>query len=99
MYRPKRLTFLIFHSALPLAPSTDPGDTLLDVIGFEIDKRDELIEWIILGIALWRMGKRTLKALGRATSTVAGRRVTTTGGNHRTGAAVANEEHVKRLKK
>ncbi len=32
--------------ALPLAPRADPGDTLLDVIGFESDKRDELIEWI-----------------------------------------------------
>jgi diacylglycerol kinase family enzyme len=32
--------------ALPLAPSADPGDMLLDVIGFESDKRDELIEWI-----------------------------------------------------
>jgi len=32
--------------ALPLAHNADPGDTLLDVIGFESDKRDELIEWI-----------------------------------------------------
>jgi diacylglycerol kinase (ATP) len=32
--------------ALPLAPNADPGDALLDVIGFESDKRDELIEWI-----------------------------------------------------
>jgi diacylglycerol kinase (ATP) len=32
--------------ALPHAHSADPGDTLLDVIGFESDKRDELIEWI-----------------------------------------------------
>ena len=32
--------------ALPLAHNTDPGDTLLDVIGFESDKRDKLIEWI-----------------------------------------------------
>jgi diacylglycerol kinase family enzyme len=31
---------------LPLAPNADPGDTLLDVIGFESDKRDELVEWI-----------------------------------------------------
>jgi diacylglycerol kinase (ATP) len=32
--------------ALPLAHNADPGDTLLDVIGFESDKRDKLIEWI-----------------------------------------------------
>ena len=32
--------------ALPLAHNADPGDTLLDVIGFESGKRDELIEWI-----------------------------------------------------
>jgi diacylglycerol kinase (ATP) len=32
--------------ALPLAPNADPSDTVLDVIGFESDKRDELIEWI-----------------------------------------------------
>jgi diacylglycerol kinase family enzyme len=32
--------------ALPLAYNADPGDTLLDVIGFESDRRDELIEWI-----------------------------------------------------
>jgi len=32
--------------ALPLAHSADPGDTLLDVIGFESATRDELIEWI-----------------------------------------------------
>jgi diacylglycerol kinase (ATP) len=32
--------------ALPLAHSADPGDTLLDVIGLESDKREELIEWI-----------------------------------------------------
>jgi diacylglycerol kinase family enzyme len=32
--------------ALPLAHNADPGDTLLDVIGFERDIRDELIEWI-----------------------------------------------------
>ncbi len=32
--------------ALPLAHNADPGDTILDVIGFESDKRDELIEWI-----------------------------------------------------
>lgn len=32
--------------ALPLAPNTDPGDTLLNVIGFENDRRDALIEWI-----------------------------------------------------
>jgi diacylglycerol kinase family enzyme len=32
--------------ALPLAHNADPSDTLLDVIGFETDKRDELIEWI-----------------------------------------------------
>jgi diacylglycerol kinase (ATP) len=32
--------------ALPLGHNADPGDTLLDVIGFESDKRDELIEWI-----------------------------------------------------
>jgi diacylglycerol kinase family enzyme len=32
--------------ALPLAPNADPGDTLLEVIGLESDKRDELIEWI-----------------------------------------------------
>jgi hypothetical protein len=32
--------------ALPLAANADPGDTLLDVIGFEKDKRDELVEWI-----------------------------------------------------
>jgi diacylglycerol kinase family enzyme len=32
--------------ALPLAHNADPGDTLLDVIGFESDRRDELIEWI-----------------------------------------------------
>jgi hypothetical protein len=31
---------------LPLAHSADPGDTLLDVIGFESDKRDELTKWI-----------------------------------------------------
>jgi len=31
--------------ALPLAHNADPGDTLLDVIGFEKDKRDQLIEW------------------------------------------------------
>ena len=32
--------------ALPLAHSADPGDRLLDVIGLESDKRDQLIEWI-----------------------------------------------------
>jgi len=32
--------------ALPLAHSADPRDALLDVIGFESDKRDKLIEWI-----------------------------------------------------
>ncbi len=32
--------------ALPLAHNADPGDMLLEVIGFESDKRDELIEWI-----------------------------------------------------
>jgi diacylglycerol kinase (ATP) len=32
--------------ALPLAHDADPGDTLLDVIGFEKDKRGQLIEWI-----------------------------------------------------
>src|SRR5262249_35793508 len=32
--------------ALPLAHNADPGDMLLDVIGFERDKRDELTEWI-----------------------------------------------------
>src|SRR5215467_10341339 len=32
--------------ALPLAHNADPGDTLLEVIGFESDRRDELIEWI-----------------------------------------------------
>jgi diacylglycerol kinase (ATP) len=32
--------------ALPLAHDADPGDTRLDVIGFESDKRDKLIEWI-----------------------------------------------------
>lgn len=32
--------------ALPLAHNADPGDTLLDVIGFENDKREELIQWI-----------------------------------------------------
>jgi diacylglycerol kinase (ATP) len=32
--------------ALPLAHNADPGDTLLDVIGFKSDKRAELIEWI-----------------------------------------------------
>ena len=32
--------------ALPLAPNADPGDTLLEVIGFERNKRDEVIEWI-----------------------------------------------------
>jgi diacylglycerol kinase (ATP) len=32
--------------ALPLAHNADPSDTLLDVIGFESDKRDKLIEWI-----------------------------------------------------
>ena len=32
--------------ALPLAPNADPGDTLLDVIGFESDQRNELIEWM-----------------------------------------------------
>jgi diacylglycerol kinase (ATP) len=32
--------------ALPLAHNADPSDTLLDVIAFESDKRDELIEWI-----------------------------------------------------
>jgi len=32
--------------ALPLAHNADPGDRLLDVIGFESDKRDRLVEWI-----------------------------------------------------
>jgi len=32
--------------ALPLAHNADPGDTLLDVIGFKSDKRDKLIEWL-----------------------------------------------------
>jgi len=32
--------------ALPLAHDADPGDTLLEVIGFESNRRDELIEWI-----------------------------------------------------
>jgi len=32
--------------ALPLAYNADPSDTLLDVIGFESDERDKLIEWI-----------------------------------------------------
>ncbi|MBO0755680.1 MAG: NAD(+)/NADH kinase, partial [Bradyrhizobiaceae bacterium] len=32
--------------ALPLARNADAGDTLFNVIGFEPDKRDELIEWI-----------------------------------------------------
>jgi diacylglycerol kinase (ATP) len=32
--------------ALALAHDADPSDTLLDVIGFESEKRDELIEWI-----------------------------------------------------
>jgi diacylglycerol kinase (ATP) len=32
--------------ALPLAHNADPGDTLLEVIGFESDRRDELLEWI-----------------------------------------------------
>jgi diacylglycerol kinase (ATP) len=32
--------------ALPLAHNADPGDTLLDVIGFEWRKQDKLIEWI-----------------------------------------------------
>lgn len=32
--------------ALPLAHNADPGDTFLDVIGFESDKRDELVEWV-----------------------------------------------------
>jgi diacylglycerol kinase (ATP) len=32
--------------ALPLAPNADPSDTLLDVIGFESDKRNKLVEWI-----------------------------------------------------
>lgn len=32
--------------ALPLAHNADPADPLLDVIGFESDKRDKLIEWI-----------------------------------------------------
>jgi diacylglycerol kinase (ATP) len=32
--------------ALPLAANADPGDTLLDVIGLESDKRNELIEWL-----------------------------------------------------
>jgi diacylglycerol kinase (ATP) len=32
--------------ALPLAHNADPADTLLDAIGFESGKRDELIEWI-----------------------------------------------------
>jgi hypothetical protein len=31
---------------LPLAHTADPGDTFLDVIGLESDKRDELIQWI-----------------------------------------------------
>ena len=30
--------------ALPLAPNADPGDTLLDVIGFESGKREELMD-------------------------------------------------------
>ena len=29
--------------ALPLAHNADPGDTLLDVVGFESDKRDKLL--------------------------------------------------------
>jgi diacylglycerol kinase (ATP) len=32
--------------ALPLAHNADPSDTLLEVIGFESDKRAQLIEWI-----------------------------------------------------
>ncbi len=32
--------------ALPLAHNADPGDTLLDVIGFERNRRGEVIEWI-----------------------------------------------------
>ncbi len=32
--------------ALPLAHNADPGDTLLEVIGFERNKRNEVIEWI-----------------------------------------------------
>ncbi len=32
--------------ALPLAHDADPGDTILDVIGFERDRRGELLEWI-----------------------------------------------------
>ena len=32
--------------ALPLAHNADPGDTFLEVVGFESDKRDKLIEWI-----------------------------------------------------
>jgi diacylglycerol kinase family enzyme len=32
--------------ALPLAHGADPGDRLLDVVGFETQKRDELSEWI-----------------------------------------------------
>src|SRR5215467_5222808 len=32
--------------ALPLAHNADPSDTLLEVIGFESDRRDKLIEWI-----------------------------------------------------
>jgi diacylglycerol kinase family enzyme len=32
--------------ALPLAHNADPGDTLLDVIGFERDRRDKLMHWI-----------------------------------------------------
>jgi diacylglycerol kinase (ATP) len=40
------LNIAFIGPALPLAPHADPGDRLLDVIGFESDKRDELIEWI-----------------------------------------------------
>jgi diacylglycerol kinase family enzyme len=31
---------------LPLAPSADPGDGMLDIVGIEAGRRDEVVSWI-----------------------------------------------------